>query len=126
MQEALFDTARFWLDRDVDGFRLDVINYLAPDPALTDNPVIPHIRALAVTIRFQRQRYNKSRPVALALAFVARLRRLLDSYPGTRTVGEIFDDDMTGRQIEYTDGPERLHTAYSCKRWLAAAVFVLG
>ena len=37
--EAVLDVARFWLDRGVDGFRLDVINYLAHHPALTDNPV---------------------------------------------------------------------------------------
>lgn len=111
VQEALLETARFWLDRGVDGFRLDVINYLAHDPALTDNPVILHKRVPAATIRFQRQRHNKSQPAALA--FVGRLRHLLDSYPGTMAVGEIFDDDMVARQIEYTDGPERLHTAYS-------------
>ena len=111
VQDAILDVARFWLDRGVDGFRLDVINYIAHDPSLTDNPVAPHDRPPPATVRFQRQIYNKSQPAALS--FVARLRALLDGYGDRMAVGEIFDDDMLGRQREYTDGPDRLHTAYS-------------
>ncbi len=40
VQNALLDVARFWLDRGVDGFRLDAINFAMPDPALTDNPPV--------------------------------------------------------------------------------------
>lgn len=109
VQDAILDVARFWLDRGVDGFRLDVINYLAHDGLLRDNPV-RGCEAAASTIRFQRQLHNKSQPEALA--FVERLRTLLDSYGARMAVGEIFDDDMLGRQREYT-GPGRLHTAYS-------------
>ncbi len=112
VQDAMLDVARFLLDRGVDGFRLDVVNYYVHDAALTDNPVADHVRTPAATIRFQRQVHNKSQPETLA--FVARLRALLDGYDGERmAVGEIFDDDMVGRQLEYTDGPDRLHTAYS-------------
>ncbi|WP_254447596.1 alpha-amylase family glycosyl hydrolase [Sphingomonas sp. ID1715] len=111
VQDAILDVARFWLDRGVDGFRLDVINYLAHDRALTDNPVAPYAATPVATIRFQRQRHNKSQPEALG--FVRRLRALLDIYGDRMAVGEIFDDDMLARQLEYTDGPDRLHTAYS-------------
>ncbi|HEV2569198.1 alpha-amylase family glycosyl hydrolase [Sphingomonas sp.] len=111
VQDAILDVARFWLDRGVDGFRLDVINYVAHNPALTDNPVARYAATPPATIRFQRQRHNKSQPEALA--FVARLRALLDDYDDRMAVGEIFDDDMLARQLEYTDGPDRLHTAYS-------------
>src|SRR3546814_9391581 len=41
VQEALLDVARFWLDRGVDGFRLDAINFAMCDPALRDNPPAP-------------------------------------------------------------------------------------
>jgi alpha-glucosidase len=111
VQDAILDVARFWLDRGVDGFRLDVINYIAHDPSLADNPVAAHPRTPPATIRFQRQVHNKSRPEALP--FIARLRALLDEYQGRMAVGEILDDDMLARQREYTDGPDRLHTAYS-------------
>jgi alpha-glucosidase len=41
VQDALLDTARFWLDRGVDGFRLDAINFAMHDPQLRDNPTPP-------------------------------------------------------------------------------------
>ncbi len=38
VKEEMFDTVRFWLDKGVDGFRLDIINTIYEDPALRDNP----------------------------------------------------------------------------------------
>jgi len=38
VRAAMFDVARFWLDRGVDGFRIDVALYVAKDPELRDNP----------------------------------------------------------------------------------------
>ena len=38
VREAILGAAKFWLDRGVDGFRLDVINFIVNDPVLTDNP----------------------------------------------------------------------------------------
>jgi alpha-glucosidase len=40
----MFQTIRFWLDRGVDGFRLDAVNYLLEDPQFPDNPVLPELR----------------------------------------------------------------------------------
>jgi alpha-glucosidase len=111
VQEAILDVARFWLDRGVDGFRLDVINYLFHDRTLADNPVAPHDRPLATPTRFQRHVHDRSRPQTLD--FVGRLRSLLDSYPARMSVGEVVDDPALPRQIEYTAGSDRLHTAYS-------------
>ena len=41
VQDALLDVARFWLDRGVDGFRLDTINFYFHDNLLRDNPPLP-------------------------------------------------------------------------------------
>ncbi|MDP1166120.1 alpha-amylase family glycosyl hydrolase, partial [Klebsiella pneumoniae] len=41
VQAAILDIARFWLDRGVDGFRLDTANLYAHDPLLRDNPPLP-------------------------------------------------------------------------------------
>jgi alpha-glucosidase len=38
LRDAMFDVARFWLDRGVDGFRIDVALFVAKDPQLRDNP----------------------------------------------------------------------------------------
>ncbi|HEY1447453.1 MAG TPA: alpha-amylase family glycosyl hydrolase, partial [Caulobacteraceae bacterium] len=111
VQAAILDVARFWLDRGVDGFRLDVINFLFHDVALTDNPPVVHDGPLALPTLFQRHIHDRSRPETLG--FVARLRAVLDAYPDRMSVGEVVDDPALPRQIEYTAGDDRLHTAYS-------------
>jgi alpha-glucosidase len=111
VRAAILDVAAFWLDRGVDGFRLDVVNYYVHDAALRDNPPAATARTPARTYQFQKHVYDKSQPENLD--FVTELRSLTDRYPDTMMVGEIGDDDDLARQREYTDGPDRLHTAYS-------------
>ncbi len=124
VQDALLNVARFWLDRGVDGFRLDVVNFFVQDAALRDNPPITTLkRAPARPHQFQRHLYDRTQPETLQ--FIARLRKLLDEY-GAISVGEIEDEEPLKVQRDYTDGPERLHTAYSFfllrQRTLTAAV----
>ena len=45
-------SARFWLDRGVDGFRLDAINFAMHDPQLRDNPPAPTGRQADAAVRF--------------------------------------------------------------------------
>ena len=111
VQDAILDVARFWLDRGVDGFRLDVINHIFHDRALRDNPVADYDQPPATTTRFQRHVHDKSRPEALG--FLGRLRALADGYEARMMLGEVFDETMLERQQEYTAPPDRLHTAYS-------------
>jgi alpha-glucosidase len=110
VREAVLKVAAFWLDRGVDGFRLDVANYYFHDAQLRDNPPAPHARTPIRPYAFQQHLYDKSRPETLG--FIADLRAVTDRYPGAMMVGEI-DDLALARQREYTDGPDRLHTAYS-------------
>ncbi|HEY7899570.1 MAG TPA: alpha-amylase family glycosyl hydrolase [Caulobacteraceae bacterium] len=111
VQEAILGVARFWLDRGVDGFRLDVVNYLFHDPSLADNPVNPERTAATSPSRMQTHRHDRNRPQTLE--FLAKVRALVDERPGRMTVGEVVDDPALPRQIEYVAGPRRLHTAYS-------------
>ncbi|KAK9234124.1 glycoside hydrolase superfamily, partial [Lipomyces kononenkoae] len=39
VRDAVHDIMRFWLDRGVDGFRMDVINFISKDPAMPDAPI---------------------------------------------------------------------------------------
>ncbi|MBV8593796.1 MAG: alpha-glucosidase [Caulobacteraceae bacterium] len=119
VEDAVLDVARFWLDRGVDGFRLDVINFIAHDPALTNNPAAPWTRSPTETARFQRHVHDRSQ--ARALGFLTRLRTLMDGYADRMTVGEIVDEASLERQQEYTRPPDRLHTAYSFYLLSAAA-----
>jgi alpha-glucosidase len=111
VQDAILDVARFWLDRGVDGFRLDVINFIVHDRRLRDNPPADHERPPAQTGQFQIHVQDRSQPEALA--FLSRLRSLIDSYGDRMTLGEVADYSDLERQQEYVEPPDRLHTAYS-------------
>jgi len=39
VKAAMFDVIRFWLDRGIDGFRVDAAHYILKDPDLRDNPL---------------------------------------------------------------------------------------
>ncbi len=110
VQDALLDVARFWLERGVDGFRMDVVNFFIQDALLRDNPQLGLAKAPARPHQFQRHIYDRTQPETLS--FIARLRALLDQY-GAAAVGEIEDEEPLKVQRDYTDGPDRLHTAYS-------------
>ena len=110
VQDAMLDVARFWLDRGVDGFRLDVANYFVHDAELRDNPPVGTI-GHGRPSQFQRHLYERSRPETLD--FIKRFRALLDSYPDKMAVAEIDSTSPTPRSIEYTESDELLHTAYN-------------
>jgi alpha-glucosidase len=111
VQDAILHVARFWLDRGVDGFRLDTVNLYFHDLALRDNPALPPGEAGDSPVLMQRHEHNANQPETLR--FLERLRALLESYPGRIAVGEIGGADSLPRMIEYTRGASRLHTAYS-------------
>jgi alpha-glucosidase len=110
VQDALLDVARFWLERGVDGFRLDVANFYVCDAQLRDNPALAPNKAPPRPHQFQRHLYDRTQPETLA--FISRLRGVLDAY-GAMAVGEIEDENPLKVQRDYTDGSTRLHTAYS-------------
>jgi len=115
--EQVLSDVKFWLDRGVDGFRLDAINFCFHDPQLRDNPPSNAVAEGSIGVRkenpyaYQFHKYDKTRPENLA--FLQRLRALLDQYPGTTTVGEIGDDNSLQTMAEYTSGGDKLHMAYS-------------
>jgi alpha-glucosidase len=116
VQDALLEAAAFWLDRGVDGFRLDTANFYFHDAQLRDNPLRPADAAKVQDPWFdnpyfgQVHLYDKSRPDNIA--FLRRLRALMDRYPDRMAVGEIADDDPLARMAEYVQ-PGLLHTAYT-------------
>lgn len=114
VQDWLLSTMRFWLDRGVDGFRLDTVNYYFHDARLRDNPADyrPQAATEVSTYDMQFHLFSKSQPENLA--FLERVRALLDAFDARTTVGEVGD---AHRAIElmgaYTAGSKRLHMAYS-------------
>lgn len=118
VQTALLDVARFWLDRDVDGFRLDTINFYFCDQELRDNPPLaPELRndSIAPAVNpynHQDHVYDKNRPENLA--FLKRLRSVMDEYKGRSALGEV-GDAQRGMEImgEYTSGDDKVQMCYA-------------
>ena len=114
VQDALLAVARFWLERGVDGFRLDAINFLMPDLALTDNPPAPDPAAAGGAPRtrpfdFQLHRFNQGH--AAIPAFLARMRTLTDAMGERFTVAEVGGADAP-REMRAFTGPRHLDSAY--------------
>ena len=111
VQEALLGVARFWLDRGVDGFRIDALNFAMHDPQLRDNPPAPPSdRPRTRPFDFQRRVYNQSHPAIPR--FVARIRALTDQYDGIFTVAEVGGDEAEREMKAFTAGEEHLNSAY--------------
>ena len=113
VQEAVLDVLRFWLERGVDGFRLDVINFLFHDRALASNP--PSAQQTdgglyAKPVGMQRMEMNTNRPETPV--FMERVRAVLDEY-GAIAMGEMGSAYDRGRLIAEYTAPGRLQTAYS-------------
>ncbi len=118
VQDALLDVVRFWLDRGVDGFRLDTINFYFHDPKLRDNPaLLPGDRndAIAPAVNpynWQNHLYDKNQPENLE--FLRRFRAVLDEYPAAAAVGEVGDAQYgLDIQAEYTSGGDKVHMCYT-------------
>ncbi|WP_406664688.1 alpha-glucosidase family protein [Gallaecimonas sp. GXIMD1310] len=116
VQQAALDNVQFWLDRGVDGFRLDAINFCFHDQQLRDNPAKPKEKRVGRGFSpdnpyaFQYHWYNNTQPENLP--FLERLRALTDQYPGATTLGEISAEDSLATTAEYTEAG-RLHMGYS-------------
>ncbi|MGH3475679.1 MAG: alpha-amylase family glycosyl hydrolase [Nocardioidaceae bacterium] len=103
VEYAMHDVARFWLDRGVDGFRIDVANFVMKDPLLRDNPPAsdrPSAYRPLGAYDTQLHLYDKNHPDTHAV--YRRLRTLLDDYPGDRiALGEIHVFDWPDWRTEF-------------------------
>lgn len=115
VQDEILRGMRFWLERGVDGFRLDTVNYYFHDTKLRANPAAaPEVVAEQVdTYGMQAHIYSKNRPENIA--FLMRMRQLTDEFDARMMVGEVGDGGQTAIDImgEYTRGTDRLHMCYS-------------
>lgn len=117
VQDALLDVARFWLERGVNGFRLDTINFYFADKELRDNPPLaPELRnsqiAPAVNpYNHQEHLYSKNQPETLD--FLRRFRAVMDPY-NAAAVGEV-GDAQRGLEImgQYTAGDDLMQMCYA-------------
>jgi alpha-glucosidase len=89
VQAAMHDVLRFWLDRGVDGFRVDVIYHIVKDDQFRDNPRNPHYKAGQQNPHHEfLATYIADRPEVHDI--IAGMRRVIDEYQNRMLVGEIY------------------------------------
>ncbi|RPE71710.1 alpha-glucosidase [Pacificibacter maritimus] len=117
VQTAMLDVAKFWLERGVDGFRLDTINFYMHDEELRDNPVLPvekrnsNIAPAVNPYNWQEHVYSKNHPKNVE--FLRKLRAVMQPY-NAAAVGEV-GDAQRGLEIlgQYTKGDDLMHMCYA-------------
>lgn len=91
VRAAMFDVMRFWLERGVDGFRIDVLWHIVKAPAFPDNPLNPDYHP-SMGEKFKvLQRHSTDQPEAQEI--IREMRTIADSYDGGDErvlIGEIF------------------------------------
>lgn len=88
VQDAMLATMRFWLERGIDGFRVDVIWHLIKDDELRDNPPNPYYMPGQKSFDEYLAIYSTDRPEVHDI--IARMRSLIDKYPDRMLVGEVY------------------------------------
>jgi len=114
VQQAHLDALRFWLERGVDGVRMDACVFHFHDQQLRSNPPALVRDTSTVTdvnpYGMQAHIYDKTQPENIA--FLQKVRALLNEY-GAVSIGEVSSDDALAQMAEYTEGGDKLHMAYS-------------
>jgi alpha-glucosidase len=98
VEAAMHDVIRFWMDRGVDGLRLDAIAKIAKDPLLRDHAGA----AIRHDEDWQDSIHERLRGI----------RRVIDEYEDRMIVGEVALDDLH-RVVAYLEYGDQLHMAHN-------------
>src|SRR3954452_10814685 len=98
VEAAMHDVMRFWLDRGVNGFRIDVVHKLAKDPQLRD-----FVEGEPVPFEDWQPTIHER---------LRRLRAVVDEYDDRMLVGEVYLLDLD-RIVSYVNSGDELHLAHN-------------
>jgi len=127
--DSLLDEVRFWLDKGVDGFRLDSINAIIKDDALRNNP--RNYRRKLRSYDKQHHIFDRNRPESHSK--LKMLRRLIDTYPDRMLIGEILVESpgepevaasylgSTGDELNLSFDFSLITTRFSAAKWQRSA-----
>jgi alpha-glucosidase len=88
LQEAMFDTMRFWLGKGVDGFRVDVMWHMVKDDQFRDNPQNPDYQPHQATYEQLIPIHSTDQPEVHDM--VSKMREVVDEYEERVMIGEIY------------------------------------
>ncbi len=107
MRKSIHKMMRFWLNRGVDGFRLDVVNWFVKDDKFRSNPFT--IKPLDP----EKHKYDRNRPEVHE--YLRELRSAADEYDARMTVGEVFTLPPGNPELAASfmgNGTDELHMAF--------------
>jgi len=105
VRAAMLDTLRFWLDRGVDGFRMDVVYMIWKHPDMPDQPIIEGATGRDTADIFGRQEQIYSWNYEGTHDHMKSFRAVLDEYDDKVMIGEIWIP-LEERMAFYGDGDE--------------------
>jgi alpha-glucosidase len=112
---ALLETAAFWLDRGVDGFRFDAVDFLAHDEALRSNPARSVEVVPVKPYHMQQHRHDLGGEAIIPL--LEQIRAVMDRYPAVMAIAEVGSETTDVASLErvgrYSEGDRGFHAAYS-------------
>ncbi len=119
LRKAVYNEFKFWLDRGIDGFRLDVVNYYIKDDQFRSNPW--YIGPKPRPYDWQRHIYDRDRPEMHPL--LREMRQFVDQWDERMLVGEVYtqigEPELAASYLG--TGSEELHTAFDFtliyKKW---------
>jgi alpha-glucosidase len=133
VKAAMLDVLRFWLERGVDGFRIDVAHFVMKDPDLRDNPPNPNAGVNNSTLHgWAKLEHVHDLGHPDVHAVFREIRQLLDQYDGEYprvTIGEIHEFDWPTWVSYYGEQLDELHMPFNFALlnvvWNAANVRVI-
>jgi len=111
VRAAFDEILRFWFDRGIAGFRIDVVHKMVKDPELRDNPPASESDSFIERVWGQRELHNADQPQNHAV--IRRWRTIAEQYPDPRVlVGEtyLFDQRRVGA---YHGRDDELHLTFN-------------
>ncbi|MEJ7833316.1 MAG: alpha-amylase family glycosyl hydrolase [Nocardioides sp.] len=129
VRTALFDVLRFWLDRGVDGVRIDVAHMLMKDPQLRDNPPASVAGGNPFDLQhpdFGTQLHVHDRRHPDTFAALAEIRQVVEDYPAAVTIAEIEAMEWADWAAYYGLDLDGMHLPFPFRLletpWVAAAL----
>ena len=112
VRDAFDSTLRFWFDRGIAGFRIDVAHMVIKDALLRDNPPATEDDHWLTRVFGQRSVYNSNRPEVHDV--IRRWRQVAESYDPARVlIGETNVEELDTLISFYGRGDDELHLAFN-------------
>ncbi len=107
VEKAMLGCMEFWLKKGIDGFRIDVLNFVYKDDLFRSNPYCLGKRPYEM----QQHIFDRDRPEAVEVG--KKMRQLINQYPGTMLVAEIFNNNLLEASRYYGEQDDGTHLVFN-------------